>query len=63
MSNHSVGLSETLNRYVYPPFTALWSRLRSVTGRERRQVKHADAANKSAEKQRRKSLWKSERDA
>ena len=58
MSYLSVGVSETLTRYVYPPFVAIWSRVRSITGRERRQVRHADSAAKSAEKQRRKTLWK-----
>jgi hypothetical protein len=62
MSNLSVGVSETLQRYVFPPFVALWSALRTLTGRERRAVKHADSTAKSAEKQRRKTLWKDARD-
>ena len=62
MSYLSVGVSETLTRYVYPPFVALWSRVRSIAGRERRQVRHADSAAKSVEKKRRKTLWKDARE-
>jgi hypothetical protein len=61
MSNLTVGVSETLHRYVYPPFVSLWGMVRTLTGRERRAAKHADSTAKSAEKKRRKTLWKDAR--
>ena len=62
MSMFTAGASEVLHRYVYPPFASLWSALRSLTGRERRAEKHSSSATKSAEKQRRKTLWNKSHD-
>ena len=57
MSMLTTGASEVLHRFVYPPFSSLWSALCSLTGRQRRAAKHANSVEKSAEKQRRKTLW------
>jgi len=50
----TVGASEVLHRYVYPPFVRFWSalgRFGSRAGGRR------EAAAKSAETRRRKTLW------
>jgi hypothetical protein len=62
MSYFSVGASETLTRFVYPPFVALWGKVRGLSGRDRRRTGNAGSAAKSAENQRRKNLWKESHD-
>jgi hypothetical protein len=62
MGYFSVGASEFLRRAVYPPFVALWSLLRNVTGRERRKQKAEDASAKAGDKRRHMDLWKESHD-
>ena len=58
MGNFTVGVSELFHRAVAPPFAALWSSVRNLTGRQRRQRRtDADAAT-AKEKRRHIALWK-----
>ena len=62
MGMFNVGASEVLHRYVYPPFASLWSSLRTLTGRQRRDTARADLKTRSDAKRRHKALWNQSHD-
>lgn len=57
MSRFTGGASEILHRFIFPPFTSVWSMLRNLAGRQRRTDKETKSVEKSNEKARRKKLW------
>jgi hypothetical protein len=62
MGYFSVGAREVLQRAVFPPFVALWSALRNLTGRQRRKDAAAGDRVKAEDKRRHMDRWKESHD-
>lgn len=54
----NVRASELLHGVIYPPFIALWNRLRNLTGRQERAQKATDDKAAAGKRQQHKDLWK-----
>jgi|RhiMetdeSRZDD1v2_1073273.scaffolds.fasta_scaffold2113509_2 hypothetical protein len=58
MGNFTAGASEFFHRAVAPPFVALWSSVRNLTGRQRRQRRTVADADAASAKRRHVAAWK-----
>ena len=58
MGYFTVGASEFFHRAIATPFVALWSSVRNLTGRQRRQRRTVADADAAHAKRRHIALWK-----